>query len=192
MGVYQRGKSWIIDFYYDGRRYTESVGPANRTVAKEKLVIRKREVIQGLYKPKALNTQFDKFKDQYLEYSRANNKKSTHTRKVDAFKHLGKYFTGKRLQDIAPFTIEKYKQERRGSGASPATVNRERGCLCHMFNMAVEWGKAKSNPVIGVKKLTTTLFSRRLRSTGPGPIAWIRDKRQSSENVIAAGSQAHG
>ena len=26
MGVYLRGKSWYIDFYYEGRRYTEGIG----------------------------------------------------------------------------------------------------------------------------------------------------------------------
>lgn len=151
MGVYQRGKSWIIDFYYDGKRYTESVDPVNRTVAKEKLVIRKREVIQGLYKPKFIQIPFDKFSDQYLEYAEANNKPRSYTRKVDAFKHLKKHFIGKRLLDISPFTIEKYKQDRKDEGAAPATVNRELQSLRNLFNMAVKWGKLQKNPMAEVK-----------------------------------------
>jgi len=151
MGVYQRGNSWIIDFYYDGKRYTESVGPVNRTVAKEKLVIRKREVIQGQYKPKVVQIAFDKFSEEYLKYAKANNRPSSHIRKVDAFKHLKKHFTGKRLLDITSFTIEKYKQDRKGEGAAPATVNRELQSLRHLFNMAVKWGKLQKNPMAEVK-----------------------------------------
>jgi hypothetical protein len=43
MGVYQRGGSWYIDFYSAGKRYTESVGAVNKNVAKEKLIVRKRQ-----------------------------------------------------------------------------------------------------------------------------------------------------
>jgi len=31
MGVYLRGESWYIDFYEDGKRYTERVGQVNKT-----------------------------------------------------------------------------------------------------------------------------------------------------------------
>jgi hypothetical protein len=40
MGVYLRGKSWYIDFYYEGKRYTEKVGKVAKSVAEEKLVLR--------------------------------------------------------------------------------------------------------------------------------------------------------
>jgi hypothetical protein len=50
MGVYKINNSWYLDFYYDGKRYKESIGAVNKTVANEKLVIRKREVRAGLAK----------------------------------------------------------------------------------------------------------------------------------------------
>lgn len=153
MGVYKRGKSWILDFYYGGTRYYESVGPVNRTVAKEKLVIRKREVIQGLYKPKAAIVQFDKFKDLYLEYSESNKKKSSYGRDISSLKNLSKVFSGKTLSQIAPFSVERYKTTRRDQGVAPATINRELGCLRHMFNIAIKWGKVQANPVTGVSFL---------------------------------------
>jgi integrase len=153
MGVYQVGNNWYIDFYMGGKRYKESVGPANKTIAKEKLVIRKREVIQGQYKPKAVQVQFEKMKEQYLEYSKANKKPSSHLRDDSSMKHLERYFSGKRLSDIAPFLVEKYKVKRQGEKAEPATINRELGCLRHMFNMAIKWGKAQKNPVSEVRFL---------------------------------------
>ena len=49
--------------------------------------------------------------------------------------------------------VEKYKLTRKEEGAGPATINRELGCLRHMFNMAIKWKKAQSNPVREVKFL---------------------------------------
>ena len=42
--------------------------------------------------------------------------------------------------------IEKYKKTRKEERAEPATINRELGCLRHMFNMAIAWGKAQNYP----------------------------------------------
>jgi len=153
MGVYQVGKNWYIDFYYEGKRYKESVGAVNKTVAKEKLVIRKREVIQGTYKPKKIETPFEKFREQYLEYSQSNKRPKSAARDEASLKHLQKTFDSKRLSDISPFLIEKYKTQRKTEGAKPMTINHEMACLRHMFTMAMKWGKAEKNPVREVKFL---------------------------------------
>lgn len=153
MGVYQRGGSWYLDFFYDGKRYCESVGPVNRTVAKEKLIIRKREVIQGTYKPKRAEILFEKFREQYLTYCKSNKMPSSAQRDENSLKHLQRVFDGKRLSDISPFLIEKFKTMRKEEGAKPATINHELACLRHLFTMAVKWGKAATNPGKEVKKL---------------------------------------
>lgn len=153
MGVYQVGKSWYIDFYYEGKRYKETVGAVNRTVAKEKLIIRKREVIQGTYKPKKVEIGFEKFREQYIEYAKSNKKPSSAQRDEYSLKHLEVVFGGKRLSDISPFLVEKYKTLRKVEGAKPATINHEMACLRHMFTMALKWGKAEKNPVREVKFL---------------------------------------
>lgn len=49
--------------------------------------------------------------------------------------------------------VEKYKLTRKEEGAGPATINRELGCLRHMFNMAIKWKKAQVNPVREVRFL---------------------------------------
>ena len=61
-----------------------------------------------------------------------------------SLKHLSKTFDGKLLSEINPLLIEKYKKTRKEEGAEPATINRELGCLRHMFNMAITWGKAQN------------------------------------------------
>jgi integrase len=153
MGVYQVGNSWYLDFYYAGKRYKESIGAVNKTVAKEKLIIRKREVIQGTYKPKRTETPFEKFREEYLKYSRSNKRPSSAQRDENSLKHLQRVFDGKRLSDISPFLIEKFKTMRKTEEAAAATVNHEMACLRHMFTMAMKWGKAEKNPVREVKFL---------------------------------------
>ena len=131
MGVYLRGKSWYIDFYYEGKRYTEKVGPVSESVAKEKLTIRKAEVIRGEWKPKVVKVPFDKFRGQYLELTRGDKKPKSSLRDECSLKHLSKAFDGKMLSEINPMLIERYKKTRREEGAEPATINRELGCLRH-------------------------------------------------------------
>src|SRR4030042_6644246 len=141
MGVYLRGKSWYYNFYYEGRRYNEKVGPVSKGVAEEKLDIRRSEVIRGEWKPKAVKISFDKFKEQYLEFSKANKKLLTAKRDVVSLKPLQRFFGSKLLSEINPFMIEKYKQERKGDmttrhkqkskgkSVSTRTINVELACL---------------------------------------------------------------
>ncbi|MBI2877256.1 MAG: hypothetical protein HYY20_10275 [Candidatus Tectomicrobia bacterium] len=69
MGIYKKGKSWYINFYYQGQRYQECIGPVSKTVAKEILVKRKAEVIEGRYdiNQAKVTPLFEAFLDQYLE-----------------------------------------------------------------------------------------------------------------------------
>ena len=147
MGFYLRGKSWYIDFYEEGKRYSERVGKVAKSVAEEKLAIKRSKVIRGEWKTKKVRSPFDKFKEQYLEWSKGNKKPKS------SLKHLSRFFGGKALSEISPFMVEKYKLTRKEVGAGPATINRELGCLRNMFNMALKWKKAQVNPVREVKFL---------------------------------------
>jgi len=153
MGVYRRGKSWYLDFYYEGKRYTERAGKVAKSVAEEKLDIRRSEVIRGQWKPKVVKISFDKFEEQYLEFSKATKKPGTAKRDAVSLGPLHSFFGGKLISEINPFLIEKYKQKRKGDGVSPRTINIELACLRHMFNMALKWGKAQKNPMEEVNLL---------------------------------------
>src|SRR5262249_5576753 len=45
--LYKRGDSWIVDFYFRGERYTETLGPMSRTAAQEKRDKRKGDIAAG-------------------------------------------------------------------------------------------------------------------------------------------------
>ena len=107
MGVYLRGKSWYIDFYYEGKRYTEKVGKVSKGVAEEKLDIKRSEVIRGEWKPKVIKTSFEKFKEEYLEYSRANKKPKSSLRDECSLKHLSQFFGRNTLEPGTLFKVFK-------------------------------------------------------------------------------------
>src|SRR6266498_2375170 len=71
---------------------------------------------------------------------------------------LKDYFKGKALCEINPFLIEKFKHERiktptkKGTVRAHASVNREFETLSRLFNLAIAFKKAESNPCSRVKK----------------------------------------
>jgi integrase len=148
--------------YVHGHRNRERIGPDKRLV---ETVHRKRkvEIAEGkfLEKKRPVTTTFDELADAYLPYSRENKRSwDQDTRSV---KRLATVFRGKRLTEITPADIERYKTLRQagvdshGHYPKPATINRELACLKVMFNVArkgllyLPGGVPNDNPVSSVK-----------------------------------------
>jgi len=154
MGIYKKGKNWYIDYYLKGRRKRKMVGPSKKLagdVLKDVQVkIAKGEYL-GVYEEKKII--FSEYAKEYLEYSKANKSPASYLRDtVSLNPNLIPHFKDMYLFEITPPKIERYKAARLEK-VEPATVNREIGCLRHMFNKAIEWGYVQHNPVRGVKKL---------------------------------------
>src|ERR1035437_936243 len=70
MGVYKREEIWYIDYYVDGRRRRETIGPS-KSLAKEVLSKRLTEVADRKYFPdrqaQAHPVTFDEFIETYWE-----------------------------------------------------------------------------------------------------------------------------
>ena len=88
--------------------------------------------------------RFEDFVLEYLEYAKVN--KRSWKRDARSLKLLGRSFNGKLLHEINPQMIEKYKAERLNQ-VKGSTVNRELACLKHLFNLAIRWGRAHTNPM---------------------------------------------
>jgi len=71
---------------------------------------------------------------------------------------LKNYFGAKKLKEIQPLDIERFKSKRLATETkhdtqrAPASVNREFEMLSRVYNLAIEVGKADSNPCQRVKK----------------------------------------
>jgi len=71
---------------------------------------------------------------------------------------IKEYFKGKELRQIRPLDVEKFKSKRLATETkhdmprAPASVNREYEMPSRIFNLAIDVGKADSNPCLRVKK----------------------------------------
>ncbi|MBF0489367.1 MAG: tyrosine-type recombinase/integrase [Candidatus Omnitrophica bacterium] len=154
-------KNFFIEYYPEGRRKRERIGP-NRTLAETVLNKRLVEIAENkhLDVQKKVKIRFEEFAEQFLElYSKPNNK-SWMKSDLHNVNTLKSSFGGKYLYEINPQMVEKFKAERMKE-VSPARVNRNLACLKCMFNRAIEWSKAKENPVKRVKMLKEN--NKRLR-----------------------------
>ena len=147
--TYKRGKIWYIGFSVNGRLIREAVGES-RKFAELILGKKRAEVREGRFLDvkKHAKIRFEDFADEYLE-THSKLKKSYYTDcKIAGL--LKKFFGGKCLHEITSLDIEKFKTSRIKE-VKPATVNRALAVLKSMFNKAIAWGKADSNPFKAVK-----------------------------------------
>lgn len=164
MGVYQRGKNgrWWIDYYCPGgQRVREAVSikgkrpsEITRRHALDALAIRKGEVAGGKFDIARTKKEisFDNLVSVFIKsYSKVN--KRSWQRDVTSTKALMKYFGGKKLSQVSPWTVDKYKSRRlketsvRGTPITKATVNRELACLKKMLSYAEGENWIVSNPL---------------------------------------------
>ena len=153
------GKIYWIEFYVDGRRRRERIGP-NKQAAEQRLrdVLNRRT--EGRYIEKAKNTRvtFDELAKWYCELPQVKAKRS-YDRDLLSIRTLARFFSGKKVSELTVNLIEAYRQKRlteksyRKHPTRPATVNREMSCLKHMLNLAEQEGLIEQIPFKGVKKL---------------------------------------
>jgi len=178
MAVFKKQGVYWIDYYVEGHRKRERIGPDKR-LAENVLRKRKVEIAEGrfLEEQRPVTTTFDELADAYYAYVVNQQRKCSWARDRTSIRALSTYLGGKRLTDITPAFIEHYlawRREgvsRRGRAPMPATLNRELACLKRMFNVAIKGllvlkdGVLVSNPVARVSLERETNERDRVFST---------------------------
>jgi hypothetical protein len=160
---YDRGAYWL-QYLVNGQRFRDRIGPNLReteaVLRKRRAAIRENRFFE---KRQSVTTTFDELSAAYLLYARQN--KRSWAREATSLNELKEVFGGKRLADITPASVERYKTLRQASTTrygrlpTPATLNRELAWLRHMVNVArkglllLPGGLPSENPVIAVKFL---------------------------------------
>ena len=150
MAIFKKKDNWYIDYYVNGRRKREKIGP-NRKQALTVLQKRKVQIAENKFLDieEQGTIRLEEMGALFLEnYSKPN--KRSWRRDEEIVNHLTDFFKGRKLQDIGPLDIEKYKRKR-VEEVSPATVNRELSGLRNIYNRAIEWKMATRNPMKAVK-----------------------------------------
>ena len=155
MGIRQRDGKYYIDFYANGRRVREIVGP-NKRLADLALQKKRVEVAEGRFLDIRKNEKikFEDFSAEYLELHSKVNNKSWKKSDWTNINMLNKFFGGRYLYEITTRDVEKFKFKRlKIDKISHGRLNRNLACLKSIFNKAIKWGKAEHNPVKGVTML---------------------------------------
>ena len=163
MSVRNRGTSksphWHVDFRVRGVRYRVAVREARTKHEAQQAESRFRsEVFEGRFGNSTPHTStFREFVETvYLPYARAN--KRSHARDAAYCRQFADAFGERRLHEITPLDIERYKQQliktsigdERTRKAS--TINMHLCMIGRVLGYAVESGVLVSNPVRKVRK----------------------------------------
>ena len=144
---------WYIYYRVDGERIRKAVKNAqSRADALKVLQIEVADAFRGKYgfKREKKRIKFMKFAEEYIENYAKVNKRSWKD-DVYCIGIIGQFFENSYVHDINSFDIEKLKMERLKKGISKSRVNRYLALLKKMFNLAIDWGYLRDNPVRKVR-----------------------------------------
>jgi site-specific recombinase XerD len=154
-GVFEKkpgsGIWWIQYFDAEGHRHRERVGRKSSAITLYQK--RRTEVVEGKKLPILRNVvviTFDEIAKDALEYSRSH--KISFEDDEDRMNYVLEEFGGRPVDSIRPNEIERWlSRMTRQVGKErvplkPATLNRYRALLSLVFRIAVQNGKAHSNP----------------------------------------------
>jgi integrase len=159
MAVFKKQGVYWIDYYVNGRRKRERIGPDKRLA---ETVLKKRQVAiaEGKYldKTRVPRCTFDELAGLYLTWARTHHQGFAPTQ--SRVKRLQATFGPCQLKAVTPLMVDEYLAKR-ATERQPASVNKESQLLHHLFKKAMEWGKAIENPVTHVRPLRVN--NQRLR-----------------------------
>jgi hypothetical protein len=187
LAVYQRGKTWWIDYYFNGERLREPVS-SSRKEAMEALESRRGAIVQGrfeLVQKDRRQTTFEEFAGEFLRQVKATRRRWK--AEVSRMKSLVAYFGKKALSEITAYDVERFKEKRRNA-VSGTTINRELAILKSMLNRASDWGFAKLavNPVSKVSYFPERQVERILTDEDAAKL--VAACCQGSSNIYPFGS----
>lgn len=114
-GIYQRGRTWWLDFVHGGQRHQVRLGRnINRTVAGEIGSVKRAAILKGEagIGRKRKDIAFDKAAEEFLKWARANKRPATVQSYESCVSRLKRSFSAKTLGQIHPFLIERHRQSR--------------------------------------------------------------------------------
>ena len=151
MGVRKRGDTYIIDYYVNGQRVRETVGP-NKRNAEKVLIQRKAEILSGkLNLPQLEKLAFSEAIEHFMVWSREHKKSWQDDQEM--LRRLLNEFGNVRLSKITSWQIEQIKFKLKKSGLSGSRVNRYLATLSALFSRCQEWELfTGNNPVKKIRR----------------------------------------
>ena len=145
--VYQRGKTWWVTYYVNGRQVWESAKTKDKAEARRILHAKMGQIAEGRYAgPEAERLTFDDLAAMLLTDYQVNGKKTLRETRVRVEKHLRPFFGGRKAQEITTADVQTFIAKRQEEGATNAEINRETAALKRAFNLAMQAEKITRKP----------------------------------------------
>jgi Phage integrase, N-terminal SAM-like domain len=111
--IYKRGCAWRLDFTHEGKRHVVSLGRRITFAAAKDIAVAKRAAILkgelGIARRRK-DISFIDAVEEFLKWAKSNKREGTYVRYKSCVTRLKDFFGDRKLGDIHPFLIEKYKQ----------------------------------------------------------------------------------
>jgi integrase len=200
MSVYERPcdnkkckvKHWYYTFSCRGKRFRAAIPEARTRPQAEQAEIRIRnEVFDNRFGMAGAAPKLSDFiTEVYLPWSEQN--KSTYRDDVGRSQILIDYFGAKRMDEITPLDVERFKKVRRETKTwrdedrAIKTVNIELAHLSHMFNFAIDHGLEIPNPCKKVKYIRgNTKRNRYLTDEEEADLMpWLSGRRAHAKPIV--------
>ena len=150
-GLIKRGRVWYSDIRIGGKRVRKPLS-RDKVVAQQKL----REMSDSRHAQKyglSGSIPWDAFKDKFLEWSKGTKEQYTYERDKASISALEAFFRPKRLSDITPELLDRFKAHRKSQNKGNATVNTDLKKLKAMMAKAMEWRYIEGWDARTVKRL---------------------------------------
>lgn len=158
MSIFLRGKSWYYEFKVKNIRYVKALGPVTKTQAKREEAQAKAKAWAGTLEVRTPtpSPKFATFAAEYLAHCAQHLRPGTVRRYRGVCATLSTFFGTQRLDAILPLTIERYKRQRLEQQIAPGSITTELAVLSACYTLAIQWGRAHTNPVQGVRRYRNT------------------------------------
>ncbi len=141
-GIYQRGKTWWLDFTFQKKRSIVRLGShISRSVARDLAAVERAKILTGkagIGGPVVVDTTWEHAVEEFKHKAFPGLRPRTRRTYAQGLAALTKTFAGHRLGEISPFLVEKHKHARIDVGVRVA-VNRELSLLHALFTRCREW-----------------------------------------------------
>lgn len=144
--IYQRGSTWWVKYYRNGKPFFESTRSDEKSAAKRLLAIRLGSVAKDEPLPPKHRAFMRELFDDVVVHYKNNELKSTPILLMKLDAHLLPAFGDYRGIDVTSADISRYVSKRKEAGAANATVNRELSTIKLAFRLGLEAGKIQRAP----------------------------------------------
>ncbi len=113
-GLYLRGRSWNLDFMWRGERYQRKIGPVSEEDARDYIRAYRTDLTRGELRLNPKLSEDVRFEDAVKQFLAAPNgwragTVRAYSKRTNALRLI---VQGRRLSEITPWLIEKYKKAR--------------------------------------------------------------------------------